>query len=125
MPNEWTRPEHAEAYLARKDAIAHRAEGEATLLSEVPARSMRVLDLGCGDGHLLALVLAHCPTATGVGLDFSNRMLDQAQKRFAGDPRVQLIDVETQLRWLREVGFVEVDCHWKWRELALIVGCKE
>ena len=45
---------------------------------------MRVLDLGCGNGHLLSLVLAHCPNATGVGLDFSPTMLEQARSRFAG-----------------------------------------
>lgn len=207
MSNEWAKPQHAEAYLARMHDIPHRVEGESTLLSEVPLGSKRILDLGCGDGHLLSLVLAHCPGAEGVCLDFSPTMLDQARLRFQTEPRVsfiqhnmderlstsrtfdcvvssfaihhctddrkrevysevydllepggafcnmehvaspnerihdrfvramnmtpddedpsnKLLDVETQLGWIREIGYRDVDCYWKWRELALMIGFK-
>jgi SAM-dependent methyltransferase len=206
--NEWQSPQHASAYLERADQVPHRQAGEAVLLEELPPRVSRVLDLGCGDGRLLDLVLRVRPQAAGVALDFSPHMLDRLRDRFDGSPRVEivphnldrplpalgsfdavvssfaihhlehdrkrqlygevwrlltpggvfcnlehvaslsgygharfleamgtapededpsnkLLDVETQLAWLREIGFADVDCYWKWRELALLVGRKD
>jgi trans-aconitate methyltransferase len=66
VENEWNLPEHAASYLARKDEIPHRVEGERTLQSEIPRDAKRILDLGCGDGHLLDLVLNHASNAAEV-----------------------------------------------------------
>jgi tRNA (cmo5U34)-methyltransferase len=38
------------------------------------------------------------------------------------DPGNILLDVETQLCWLRDIGFDDVDCYWKWLELSLFGG---
>jgi tRNA (cmo5U34)-methyltransferase len=203
--NLWASTEHALDYLGRADSIPHRVEGESTLLEFVPESAERILDLGSGDGRLLALVKLVHPNTTAVAIDFSPAMLDAASKRFAGDhsveivphnleeplpelgtfdavvssfaihhliherkrslyaeiyarlnpggvfcnlehvasatpelheeflqrigctlesedPSNKLLDLETQLQWLRTIGFNDVDCHWKWRELALLAG---
>ena len=206
--NLWTSSAHALDYLSRADSIPHRVEGESALLEFIPPTVRRILDLGTGDGRLLALVKLDHPDAAAVALDFSPTMLEAAQKRFDGnssvtvrahnldrplpalgkfdavvssfaihhltherkrelyaevyrtlnpggvfcnlehvssptrdlheeflrrigctpeteDPSNKLLEVEIQLAWLREIGFVDVDCFWKWRELALLAGRKQ
>ena len=66
--------------------------------------------------------LEHVASASEYGhakfLDAMGRTADDE------DPSNKLLDVQTQLVWLREIGFADVDCYWKWRELALLVGRK-
>ena len=97
MPNqneptsEWQTIDHALAYLARADKLPHRTEGEKVLLEQIPINAKRVLDLGTGDGRLLALVRLNNPSIEGVALDFSDPMIEQAKKRFANDNKVSII----------------------------------
>jgi tRNA (cmo5U34)-methyltransferase len=42
--------------------------------------------------------------------------------RERGDPEDQLVDIETQLGWMRDAGLQQVECVWRWRGFALLVG---
>ena len=206
--NEYATAEHALKYLARADGIPHRGEGERVLLDFIPKSAKRLLDLGAGDGRLLALVLLDRPDACGIAIDFSPTMLSAARDRFQGHGKVEVMEhnlderlpdlgrfdaivssfaihhctherkvklyaeihealepggifcnlehvaaptpklhtrflralgiteaeedssnklasVEIQVEWLRKIGFQEVDCYWKWLELALFGGIKQ
>jgi hypothetical protein len=46
---------HVHRYLGRADVCLRRAEGESVLLDHVPRDARRILDLGTGNGRLLAL----------------------------------------------------------------------
>src|SRR5579862_6313041 len=55
------------------------------LIRYVPRPVLRVLDIGCGDGIVLATVADAYPLDRGVALDGSPAMLAQASQRFAGE----------------------------------------
>ena len=202
----WRDEEKVTEYVGRVGRLAARAAGEAELVEALPHRVDRVLDLGCGDGRLLALVLGVRPEVVdAVGLDNSPPMLALAEAAFADEARVQLLAhdldealpdlgtfdvvvsgfaihhlshdrkrslfaevagilrpggvfanlevvqcatpalqaefhrrierpggdpedvlaaVEPQLGWLRDAGLGDVDCYWRWRGFALLVGVK-
>ncbi|HKU84594.1 MAG TPA: class I SAM-dependent methyltransferase [Candidatus Nitrosocosmicus sp.] len=48
-------------------------------------------------------------------IDYTPEKEDKANK---------LLSMITQLGWLIDLGFVDVDCYWKWLEMALLIGYK-
>jgi tRNA (cmo5U34)-methyltransferase len=201
---EWSEPERVAEYLSRE--IPHRPIAEKMLMEALPEQVERFLDLGTGDGRLLAAIRERHPGSRAVGLDASEPMLARVAERFDGDPLVEirphdlslplgdagpadavvsglaihhladerkrelfgevhalltpggvfanldlvsaaslrlherfrreigrteddpsdrLADLSKQVGWLRGVGFGEVDCHFKWLELALVVAVKD
>ena len=44
--------------------------------------------------------------------------------RDGDDPEDVLAHVGPQLEWMRDAGLVEVDCQWRWRGFALLVGTR-
>src|SRR5437660_1249148 len=83
----WKRPEVATAFLdERSRRLPYRREQLEVmlrLLRAAPRPPRRVLDLGTGDALLLTTILEHFPEASGVALDYSPPMLDQARLRLA------------------------------------------
>ena len=85
----WSDPERVAEYLSRE--IPHRGTAEQLLLQALPERVERILDLGTGDGRLIALLREAHPEAAALGLDSSEPMLTQARDRLAADPSVELL----------------------------------
>jgi SAM-dependent methyltransferase len=68
------------------------------------------------------LNLEHVASATpALHLQFMSAIATPPEQE---DPSNKLLEMETQLAWFREIGFTDVDCLWKWRELALLAGVK-
>jgi len=59
--------------------------------AEFPDNSLSVLDIGAGTGLMSAFLLQKYPDATLTLMDFSEKMLDVARKRFAAKPNVRYV----------------------------------
>ncbi len=206
---EWRNPQWAEEWPVFREGLPHAAAAERMLLEHLVRDEVnRVLDLGTGDGRMIAVLRESRPHVAAVGLDLSPQLLAEARERFEGaedirieehdlmnplpddlgefdlvvsalaihhlpdarkrqlfaevfellepggcfydldvvaaptaalhdlsqsafgfdarhqDPSDQPARLEDQLGWLREVGFADVDCFWKWLELSLVGGTK-
>lgn len=204
MKPTWKDEEKVHEYVGRVGRLAARAAGESEVVEALPEHVERVLDLGCGDGRLIGVVLAaRADVREAIGLDNSLPMIELARERFSddrrvmveehdlretlpdrgrfdvivsgfaihhlphdrkrtlfrevagflrpggvfanlevvqcatpelqeefylriekpgGDPEDVLAGVEEQLAWMRDAGLAQVDCYWRWRGLALLVG---
>ena len=89
----WSDADQVEWYVKRIGKLEARLAGEQVLVDLLPRTPRRVLDLGCGDGRLAALVLENRPSVElVVALDCSPPMLERARERFAGSTRVDVRD---------------------------------
>lgn len=62
-----------------------RTQPSIDLTSRIPLRDpQHIVDLGCGAGNSTAILHNRWPKANITGLDSSNAMLDEAQKKFPG-----------------------------------------
>ena len=73
--------------LVRVATLGQDAWWKRRLVSHLPRRCRRVLDLACGTGIVTAAVLRRCPRARVVGVDLTGEYLDIARRRFAGTSR--------------------------------------
>jgi SAM-dependent methyltransferase len=82
----WKQRDVAAAFLNERSLHIPERKTQLEVMLRVmrfaPKKPGRILDLGCGDGILLATALEAWPEAAGVGLDFSPLMLEQARTRF-------------------------------------------
>src|SRR4051812_20399321 len=83
----WKQPDVATAFLTERSLMIpdrpRQLEVLLRLLRFALRPPRRVLDLGAGDGLLLAAILEAHPEAEGVAVDFSPPMLEQARRRLA------------------------------------------
>ena len=207
--NNWRSESRVNRFISTIDNRPHSKEIASVLFELIPSKVCNVLDLGTGDGRILAMVKQKNPNIKGVGLDFSDPMLERAKKRFqkdnaiqvtkhdlnnllpkglgepfdlvisglaihhvnherkkqlyteiferlkpkgvflnldhiasatpelhqkfltavgltpeTDDPANKLLDVHTQLEWLRQIGYTQVDCQYKWLEIAILTATK-
>jgi ubiquinone/menaquinone biosynthesis C-methylase UbiE len=97
----WKRRDVAAAFLNERSLLipdrARQLDVMLRVLRFAPREPRRVLDLGAGDARLLATVLEAFPQASGVALDFSPLMLEQAQARLAKfGPRAATVEADLQ-----------------------------
>jgi tRNA (cmo5U34)-methyltransferase len=94
VTGEWTDAERAQRWIERRDEISgSRQEVASVVFQDVIAgrRLSRILDLGTGDGRVIAGLRLAFGQVEAVGLDLSEPMIEKARERFADDPLLRMI----------------------------------
>jgi trans-aconitate methyltransferase len=92
--------------------------------------SETVLDVGCGDGKVTALIASRLPNGRVIGVDNSEEMVDLAKQRFGKDQHPNLtfhvMDAQ-QLDFADEfdVVFSNAALHWVQDHLSVLGGVKK
>jgi len=47
-----------------------------------------------------------------------------SQKPVNREHEERLSSIEEQIDWLKQIGFVDIGCYWKWLQFALLIGFK-
>lgn len=109
----WQQPAVASEFADRRSSVpgtAAQLDIMRRLIGRVPGEAVRVFDLGCGDGFLLAEVMKQCEVSLAVALDGSEPMLQRARHRFGGDERVRFVHANFNLpHWRNELPASEFD----------------
>lgn len=88
---EWKMLQLAEDWSSFRRQLPRVADGERMLVEHlIEGEVGRVLDLGSGDGHMIAVLRERWPSASAVGLDLSPALLEAAQKRFRAIEEVRV-----------------------------------
>jgi SAM-dependent methyltransferase len=104
----WQDPKVANGFADRRASVPGtqiQLDVLRRLIERVPTRNLHVLDIGCGDGFLLAKVMEFAKVDNAVALDGSAAMLERARKRFAGHPGVTLVEADfNSSQWTRRLS---------------------
>jgi ubiquinone/menaquinone biosynthesis C-methylase UbiE len=101
MPAEiWKDREVAKAFLNERSLLIPDRARQLEVIHRVVGyycpKPRRILDIGSGDAILLAMFLESFPSASGVAVDFSPLMLEEARRRLSEFKRATTLEADLQ-----------------------------
>ena len=113
---------HEGHYLWNAEDYADHSTAQFTWAREMIGKlnlrgSESVLDIGCGDGKVTALIASFLPTGTVTGIDSSASMIALAQRKFPSlmYPNISFVQADASMLSFRdqfELAFSNAALHW-------------